>query len=279
MRHAFLSGLALSVAVGSAWARQVVIPLDPLASGVDVEVCLLGFCDADASQVGGSVTIDLDSISAPTSVSLEDFDVQVSEDINIFISLGLSSTFSGTASGVEILYATPGTPIGPVTLIGGEATFTNVPLNLLGTLEYTAEGGACALLNGAGYPCSDTIDLATLGTNNADEIVMQVSSADRVVSVASSISAVLPLDPDNPGLGEIRVNAVLSGSVYVPEPPCPADLNGNRTVDLGDLSILLVHFGESGASPEDGDLNGDGNVDLADLSLLLVVFGSDCPTD
>lgn len=58
--------------------------------------------------------------------------------------------------------------------------------------------------------------------------------------------------------------------------PCPEDLNGDGTVNLDDLSILLVHFGQAGG-PADGDINGDGQVDLTDLSALLVVFGSDCP--
>ncbi len=61
-------------------------------------------------------------------------------------------------------------------------------------------------------------------------------------------------------------------------PPCPADLNGDRIVDMADLDILLSNFGRpSGAQPEDGDLNGDGAIGLGDLSRLLQAFGQDCP--
>ncbi len=56
----------------------------------------------------------------------------------------------------------------------------------------------------------------------------------------------------------------------------PTDLNLDGNVDLDDLSIMLVHFGSTGAAPEDGDVDGDGDVDLDDLSLLLVDFGSSC---
>jgi len=59
-------------------------------------------------------------------------------------------------------------------------------------------------------------------------------------------------------------------------PPCPADLDGDGTVGLADLSILLANFGTSGAAPTDGDLDGDRDVDLADLSGLLNVFGTSC---
>ncbi len=60
-------------------------------------------------------------------------------------------------------------------------------------------------------------------------------------------------------------------------PDCVGDLNGDGSVDLDDLSILLVNFGTTGSgTPEQGDLNGDGNIDLTDLSMLLVVFGVTC---
>lgn len=60
--------------------------------------------------------------------------------------------------------------------------------------------------------------------------------------------------------------------------PCPGDTNGDRRVDLSDLSVLLGHFGTpSGATLADGDVDSDGDVDLSDLALLLGVFGATCP--
>ncbi|MCC6358159.1 MAG: hypothetical protein IT450_05410 [Phycisphaerales bacterium] len=58
---------------------------------------------------------------------------------------------------------------------------------------------------------------------------------------------------------------------------CPADLDGNGSVDLTDLAMLLSHYGTpSGAGHGDGDLDGDGDVDLTDLSTLLSQFGTAC---
>lgn len=58
---------------------------------------------------------------------------------------------------------------------------------------------------------------------------------------------------------------------------CPADLDGNGSVDLTDLARLLSHYGTpSGAGHGDGDLDGDGDVDLTDLSTLLSQFGTTC---
>lgn len=69
---------------------------------------------------------------------------------------------------------------------------------------------------------------------------------------------------------------ILHGVVFAT--PCTGDLNGDRQVNLSDLTTLLAHFGTpSGATLEDGDLNGDGDVDLSDLVMLLANFGSTCP--
>jgi len=57
-------------------------------------------------------------------------------------------------------------------------------------------------------------------------------------------------------------------------PACPADLNGDGTIDTADLGILIGQFGTAG--PE-ADLNEDGTVDTADLGILIGVFGVPCP--
>ena len=57
---------------------------------------------------------------------------------------------------------------------------------------------------------------------------------------------------------------------------CPGDLDGDRDVDLADLTQLLAHFGTTGAHPEDGESDSNGDVDLSDLTLLLANFGTNC---
>jgi hypothetical protein len=52
---------------------------------------------------------------------------------------------------------------------------------------------------------------------------------------------------------------------------CPADLNGDRVVDGGDLGQLLGSWGAHGSS---ADLNGDGTVDGGDLGQLLGSWGA-----
>jgi hypothetical protein len=55
----------------------------------------------------------------------------------------------------------------------------------------------------------------------------------------------------------------------------PTDLNGNGTVDLTDLAVLLANFGATAeATAEQGDTDGDADIDLQDLTLLLADFGT-----
>lgn len=54
-------------------------------------------------------------------------------------------------------------------------------------------------------------------------------------------------------------------------PECPADLDGDGTVDGADLTILLGDWGVSGSS---NDLTGDGVVDGADLTIVLSEWGT-----
>ncbi len=55
--------------------------------------------------------------------------------------------------------------------------------------------------------------------------------------------------------------------------PKVGDLNGDGSVDIIDLSILLSHFGGAG-TPSTGDLNSDNTVNITDLSILLSHYGT-----
>lgn len=59
-----------------------------------------------------------------------------------------------------------------------------------------------------------------------------------------------------------------------PAPGCPADLNGNATVDIADLLGVLAAWGACPGCP--ADINGDGDVDITDLLSVLAAWGP-CP--
>lgn len=55
---------------------------------------------------------------------------------------------------------------------------------------------------------------------------------------------------------------------------CPTDFNDDDVTDLGDFSLLLVHYGTVNSI---ADANGDNETTLEDFSLLLISYGQACP--
>lgn len=109
-------------------------------------------------------------------------------------------------------------------------------------------------------------------------------------------SATIPLVFDTTGVGNGTANATITVNASDENIPGEtqstatinatiitrtliADINGDCTVNLTDLSRLLSSFGACGGDPNysfDVDLNNDNCVDLTDLSQLLSQFGVSC---
>lgn len=83
-----------------------------------------------------------------------------------------------------------------------------------------------------------------------------------------------PGEDDEFGFG--RVNAFQALRMAL-DTGCPADIDDDGAVGLGDLALLLADFGQSSPPALAGDLNDDGEVNLGDLALLLAQFGTSCP--
>ncbi len=84
-------------------------------------------------------------------------------------------------------------------------------------------------------------------------------------------------DPDTPDTGCGHTPIVDMGAYEFggtgPQ-ACFGDLDNDRDVDLDDLAVLLIRYGELDAC--EGDLNCDGDVDLTDLAALLAAYGMSC---
>jgi hypothetical protein len=53
--------------------------------------------------------------------------------------------------------------------------------------------------------------------------------------------------------------------------PCPADMNGDGTVNVDDLLAVVAEYGTPG-----GDVIGDGFGDVDDILVVWAAFGTDC---
>ena len=60
---------------------------------------------------------------------------------------------------------------------------------------------------------------------------------------------------------------------YLLTPALPGDANLDGKVDINDLTIVLAHYGQTGATWSTGDFIGDGTVDINDLTIVLAHYG------
>ena len=277
---------ALAIAlVGTMSARggSFDVPLDESRSRLTFELCITDRCDEDSSPVAGAIRISLDSIGDPSELTLWDFDMSLTESIDLSISWGFLGRFDATGTDIRLFYAFPGEPIGPAPIEGGSYVLRNVPTNSEGHMEYLAIGLPCLLLEGSGYPCEGAIELADLGTQILDEFSGSITVVDRVVTLTSHVDLTLPLDPENPDLGQMHVFGTVVGSVALPI--LSGDVDDDFDVDLDDHAAWVACAAGPGVSePPDGcsaeafaasDIDDDSDVDLADFTAMqgLIVGG------
>lgn len=111
------------------------------------------------------------------------------------------------------------------------------------------------------------------GTVCDETLTVAAGSAAGGVAIAygSAVNEVLAtwVDNRNIGQGEQDIFARVLGFGTA----CPADLDGNGSVDFGDILAILSAWGNAGG-PE--DLDGSGTVDFGDLLVVLSEWGP-CP--
>jgi hypothetical protein len=266
----FLSLALLGVCfIGTSHAAPFDVPMDPTQSLLTVQLCIAGTCDADSSPVSGTVTIELDSIDNPVEIWLHGFDLHLDNNLHWNLSWGIFGHVTADATGVGVQSAFPGTPLGPAVISGDTFAFTGVPTDSAGVLSYTATGIPCVAMQGAGLPCTDSRNLADLGTQNADQFGGAVTTQDRVVTLSNQIDVTSPLDPNNPSLGTIHVYGNVHGQVSVPVPVAVGDINCDGTygyLSFGDINPFVLYLSNFAAwqatypncNPLNGDINGDG---------------------
>lgn len=223
VQQTFAAGLVVALAAGPSLASvgPFAIPVDELSSTVTVEICIPGGCGSDISAVSGFYVVGLDNGITPSTIELHDFDLSLTDTININISVFLGS-LDVVGENLRFFYAQPGVPLGPAPIEADSFLFVGAPTNAEGLVTYNAMGTVCAALSSSGLPCADTRDLAQLGTQSSD-LAGTIVVVDGVATLTADLNFLVPLDPNNPALGTLSVVGTITGSASVPEPaPIPA---------------------------------------------------------
>lgn len=138
------------------------------------------------------------------------------------------------------------------------APANGAPIRVRGTAS--ASGGAAAQVRILRPNGTTLLNL----TNGAVNAVVNLPNGEYTLMASSSNGSV---SRSNIGTSTRAVDYSLG---FWKE--CAGDLDGDGSVTLTDLSVLLSAFGAS----NQGDLDGDGVTDISDLALLLAHFGSTC---
>lgn len=136
------------------------------------------------------------------------------------------------------------------------------------TYEYNVlKGGSCA---GTGNK-----EVSTLDWVNESAGDLHLTSSSNAIGQVASGCIVTDIDGQaRPGSGcDAGADEIVSGGGGTPK---PGDINGDSSVNIFDLSILLSNYGKTvgQASDPDSDINTDGQIDIFDLSMLLSAYGT-----
>ncbi len=262
------SAMALSWALVPATLGQpVIVPIDPALSSVRVELVTDLGSDSDTSPLGGAIELQLDDYTSPAFLTVHDFRIDVLEQIDLEIDIFLIGRVTITGTGVSAFYATPGVPLGPVALEGGNFELLAIPTLLTGILNYEATGLFCTFFQGAGLPCSDSMDLADAGVVLLESLAGTVTVENDMVTVRSSAS----VSQDVEGIAPVNADGTIVGSAPVPE--CRADLTGDGQIDADDFFLFLDYFA---AGDDRADFDDDGVLDALDFFAFLDAFVEGC---
>ncbi len=264
-----LSACAVSNAIGA----PIDLTVDPAQSSLDmtitIDIGITNDTDSDTTTLSGNIEIELDDDNNPLNITLNDLVVNMDQTMNFNWSFGFFGSADSTLTNGIVTYATPGVPTGPVPIIDNGFTFTQAPFGLGGLLTVNYD------LFGAGSG-TELTDLSTQAPQNSD-----FTGTVMIVGDTITLTATLPLDSVQPlvdGNGNEIGAAITTGTATIVATgtiqTCPADMNGDGTLNFFDVSAFLNAFA---AMDPTADFTGDGEFNFFDVSAFLSAFSAGCP--
>ena len=251
-------------------AQPTDLVVDSAQSSIDLTVTLETLVgsrtDSDSAAMSGSMRIELDSYTSPTTITLIDYQLDAGS-LSFFFDYSFLGTVTTTADNMSLAMPSGSTPVSGAVMPDGSFTVASVPVEAAGMIEVTGTGAAGSAVDGT------SIDLATLAQ---DPIV--VSGNVDVETGIVTVTIALPLessvtDPDTGTVVTLAGTATVLATGPVPEPTCAADTNGDGMVTPADFSAWVAAFN---AMTPACDQNDDGACTPADFSAWVSNYNAGC---
>ncbi len=265
----------LLASAGVAAAQSVVLTIDPAQSNIDIDATLSTPVGDDTDQaftpVSGTIEVELDDYGVPTAITMHDFIIVLDNNITMNFDYGFAGNATSTLIDAMAMYATPGTPTGPVPVAGTSFSFPNVPSDLAGTYTYSYSFFLIGSDSGSG-------DLSEFGTSNTP------ISGD-ITSDGSTVTLMGTLDINTTqtvidGVADLTLvgtaTLVATGDVPPPAGCNAADIaEPFGILDLADIQAFVNAF--TAQDPAADIAPPAGVFDLADLQAFITAFAAGCP--
>ena len=264
-------GVALTLFTSAAHAQPIDLNVDPISSEIDLTITLetaIGSrTDTDSAPISGTMRIELDSYSLPTTITLHEYNL-TSGNLSYFFDYSFLGSISADASGLSLSMPAGASPVSGVVQPDGSFTVDNVPNETTGLVMITGTGVVGSAVNGT------TIDLSTLAQDP-----IQISGVVSPVAGVVTLTVALPLagsgtDPDTGTTVTFSGSAAVVATGQAPEPDCVADTNDDGVLTPADFTAWIAAF--NAQSPA-CDQNGDSLCTPADFTAWIANFNAGCP--
>ena len=251
-------------------AQPADLVVDPAQSSISLNVTLdtaLGAqTDSDSADLTGSMQIELDSYTSPSTITLIDYELNAGP-LSFFFDYSFLGTVTATADDLSLAMPDGTPPVSGAVMPDGSFLVSGIPNETAGIINVSGTGAVGGAVGGT------TVDLSTLTQTPID-----ISGTVNIDTGEVTLSVLLPIDssgtdPDTGATVTLTGSTTVIAIGPVPEPDCPADTNGDGAVTPADFSAWVAAFNTMAS---ECDQNGDNVCTPADFSAWVSNYNAGC---
>jgi len=265
----------VALATAFACAQSTTLTIDTAQSNINVVATAItpvgNETDTAMSGITGTIEVTLDDYGTPTQITLNDFDFALTSDPALSFDFGFLGSANATLVNAVALFATPGTPLGPVPIaMADDFMFEAVPTLLTGTTTFDYNfflvGADSGTINLADFDPGTAPFSGTISSDGTTVTLEATLNIDALVTVVDGI---------------VDVNLV-GTTTLVANGPAPEPTGCNVAdlvepfgiVDLSDVDAFIAAFAMGDAA---ADIAAPfGIVDLTDVDAFIAAFLAGC---